>query len=169
MEVIGLANKHPRVNILRPSIGVGGHCIPLDPWFIKEVAPENSRLIFTSRLINDERPSRIAARVRREVADLEGARIVAIGAAYKANTADTRESPALEIVRILRQEGYEVRHYDPLVAGMGYESLADAARGADCLVILVEHDEVLRELAEHREQVVAAMGTPRVLRFYPQE
>jgi UDP-N-acetyl-D-mannosaminuronic acid dehydrogenase len=82
-NAIELANKHPRVNILMPGIGVGGHCIPIDPWFIKEVDPANSRLIFTSRLINDEMPARIAARIRREVRDVRAPKIIALGAAYK--------------------------------------------------------------------------------------
>jgi UDP-N-acetyl-D-mannosaminuronic acid dehydrogenase len=66
-EAIALANRHPRVNILKPGIGVGGHCIPIDPWFIKEVELANSRLIFTARLINDVMPARIAAHIRAAV------------------------------------------------------------------------------------------------------
>ena len=73
-EVIDLANKHPRVNLLDPGIGVGGHCIPIDPWFIKEVDPANSRLIFTARLVNSEMPSRIAAKIRRATANVQSPR-----------------------------------------------------------------------------------------------
>ncbi|MFQ5410267.1 MAG: nucleotide sugar dehydrogenase, partial [Anaerolineales bacterium] len=131
-EAIGLANRHPRVRILNPGIGVGGHCIPIDPWFIKEVDPSNSRLIFTARLVNDEMPDRIAARIRRAVRDISNPHIVAIGAAYKANTEDTRESPALQIVDRLREDGYRVEHYDPLIAGMALPgSLAETCRNAD--------------------------------------
>jgi UDP-N-acetyl-D-mannosaminuronic acid dehydrogenase len=169
LEAISLANRHPRVNILRPGIGVGGHCIPIDPWFIKEVDPTNSRLIFTSRLINDEMPSRIAAKIRRAVRDLPDPRIVAVGAAYKANTEDTRESPAIQIVDLLRADGYRVDHLDPLVKGMGYDSLAEACRGADCLAALVEHDVVRRELGEELNRIRAAMNSPRILRFYSED
>lgn len=169
LHAIELANKHPRVKILKPGIGVGGHCIPLDPWFIKEVDPANSRLIFTSRLINDEMPHRIATKVRRALKDIPDPAIVAIGAAYKPNTEDVRESPAVEIVQLLRQDGYRVAHYDPLVAGMGYSSLAQIAAGADCLVILVEHEVVRAELRKCSDVVRQAMQTPNILRFYPGE
>jgi UDP-N-acetyl-D-mannosaminuronic acid dehydrogenase len=154
---IELANKHPRVNILMPGIGVGGHCIPIDPWFIKEVDPSNSRLIFTSRLINDEMPHKIASKIRRAVRDVASPKIVAVGAAYKANTEDLRESPALEIVSLLREDGYDVQHYDPLVDGMGYESLAAACEGADMLAILIAHDVVMGELERERGAIERGM------------
>jgi UDP-N-acetyl-D-mannosaminuronic acid dehydrogenase len=164
-EAIQLANKHPRVNILMPGIGVGGHCIPIDPWFIKEVDPSNSRLIFTSRLINDEMPARIAARIRQAVREVESPRIVAVGAAYKANTEDLRESPALKIVDALRQDGYQVAHYDPLVDSMGYDSLVEACRDADLLAVLVPHDVVNEELNRDRQAIERAMRTPLIQRF----
>lgn len=166
LQVIRLANKHPRVNIMRPGIGVGGHCIPLDPWFIKEVDPANSRLIFTARLVNDEVPHKIAARVRQAVAHLVTPRLVAIGMSYKPDTEDTRESPATEIVHLLRADGYQVAHYDPLVVGHEYSSLADAAAGADCLLLLVEHKVVKQAWKAEQETVRAAMRTPIVMRFY---
>jgi UDP-N-acetyl-D-mannosaminuronic acid dehydrogenase len=162
---IELANKHPRVSILAPGIGVGGHCIPIDPWFIKEVDPANSRLIFTSRLINDEMPGKIAAKIRRALRETPTPQIVAIGASYKPNTEDVRESPAIEIVHLLRGDGYRVEHYDPLVHGMGYDSLVEVAREADCLAILVEHDEVMRELEATRAKIEGVMNTPLILRF----
>ncbi len=166
VQAIELANKHPRVKILKPGIGVGGHCIPLDPWFIKEVDPENSRLIFTSRLINDEMPGRIAGKIRRAVRDITAPKIVAIGAAYKANTEDPRESPAIEIVRLLREDGFDVAHYDPMVDGYRWpKALADACAGADLLVILIPHNVVMDELNAHRAAVEAAMRAPRILTF----
>jgi UDP-N-acetyl-D-mannosaminuronic acid dehydrogenase len=166
LEMIALANRHPRVNLLRPGIGVGGHCIPLDPWFIKQVDPANSRLIFAARLINDEQPRRIAAKIRRAVREIPDPRIVAIGATYKANVPDVRESPAATIVAMLEEDGYRIAMHDPLVEGMGYASLAEAAKGADCLAILVEHDVVKAELNAARAAIEAVMRTPLVLRFY---
>jgi UDP-N-acetyl-D-mannosaminuronic acid dehydrogenase len=168
LEAIDLANKHPRVKILRPGIGVGGHCIPLDPWFIKEVDPENSRLIFTSRLINDEMPGKIAAKIRKAVRDLPAPRIVAIGAAYKANTEDPRESPAIEIVKLLKEDGYDVAHYDPLVDGYRWppgSTLASVCADADLLVILIQHDVVMAELKASRAAIESVMRTPRLLTF----
>lgn len=164
-EAIQLANKHPRVDILMPGIGVGGHCIPIDPWFIKEVDPANSRLIFTSRLINDEMPSKIAGRIRKAVRDVAAPKIIALGAAYKPNTEDLRESPALEIVEILRMDGYQVEHYDPLVDGMDYSSLAEVSQGADILAILVPHREIIDELDRCQEEIEQAMRTPIIERY----
>jgi UDP-N-acetyl-D-mannosaminuronic acid dehydrogenase len=166
LDVIRLANRHPRVNIHQPGIGVGGHCIPLDPWFIKQVDGENSTLIAAARRVNDGRPSRIAARIRAAVRDVPNAVIVAVGASYKPNVADIRESPALHVVELLRADGYDVRHVDPLVPDMAYESLVVASREADCLAILVEHDIVRRELDDRGPSITAAMRTPNVLRFY---
>ena len=161
-----MANRHPRVNILKPGIGVGGHCIPIDPWFIKEVELANSRLIFTARLINDEMPAQIAAQIRAAVRGIENPRIVAVGAAYKANTADTRESPAIEIARLLRADGCRVDHFDPLVEGMGFPStLAAACTDADCLALLVEHKVVMEEVTNSRAEIEQAMRMASILRF----
>jgi UDP-N-acetyl-D-mannosaminuronic acid dehydrogenase len=163
---IALSNRHPRVNLMEPGIGVGGHCIPIDPWFIKEVDPANSRLIFAARTINDEMPHRVAARVRQSVRGVLDPRIVAIGAAYKPNTEDMRESPAVHVVELLRADGYEVAHYDPLVKGMAYpDTLAKACSGADCLVMLVEHTGVMAELEAQRPEIDRNMRTAQVLRF----
>jgi UDP-N-acetyl-D-mannosaminuronic acid dehydrogenase len=164
-EAIILANKHPRVRILMPGIGVGGHCLPIDPWFIKEVDPANSRMIFTARLVNDEMPHKIAAKIRRAVAGIVSPKIVALGAAYKANVEDLRESPALEIVALLRQDGYNVAHYDPLVDGMGYSSLVEVCRGADMLAVLIPHDVAIQELERDRAAIGAAMRTPIIQRY----
>jgi UDP-N-acetyl-D-mannosaminuronic acid dehydrogenase len=169
LEMIALANRHPRVNLLSPGIGVGGHCIPLDPWFIKQVDPTNSRLIFAARLINGEQPGRIASKIRRSVRGVADPKIVAIGATYKPDVPDIRESPATEIVEILREDGYDVKQLDPLVEGMGYDSLRAAAKGADCLAILVEHRAVKAELASQKRDIEAAMRTPCILRFYATE
>lgn len=165
-EAISLANKHPRVNILRPGIGVGGHCIPIDPWFIKEADPANSRLIFAARAINDEQPARIAAKVRRAVAAVSDPKLVVIGAAYKPDTEDQRESPATRIVELLREDGYRLEHYDPLVAGMAMPgSLLETVRGADALVVLVAHRVVREALAVQRAEIEAALNQPIVLVF----
>jgi UDP-N-acetyl-D-mannosaminuronic acid dehydrogenase len=166
LEVIRLANRHPRVNIHQPGIGVGGHCLPLDPWFIKQVDADNTTLISAARLVNDGRPARIASRVRQAVRAVPNPVIVAVGATYKPNVSDTRESPAGEVVGLLREDGYAVMHVDPHVQSMSYESLAAASHGADCLVILVEHEKVRVELDEDGPAILSGMRTPIVLRFY---
>lgn len=163
--VIGFANKHPRVNIMSPGIGVGGHCIPVDPWFLKEVAPYNSRLITMARLVNDEMPHRITSKIRLSVADLSAPRIVVLGATYKKNCEDMRESPATEIVHLLKSDGYSVEHYDPLVPKLQCGPLVEVARGADLIAVLVSHDTVKHELRDQRTAIESAMRTPRIVVF----
>ncbi|MGH3366071.1 MAG: nucleotide sugar dehydrogenase [Nocardioidaceae bacterium] len=162
-EVLGFANKHPRVNILQPGIGVGGHCIPVDPWFLKEAAPYDSRLISTARLVNDEMPGRTAARIRRAVADIAGPRIVALGATYKRNCEDQRESPARKIVQLLREDGYHVRHLDPLVPELRCATLEAELEQADLVAVLVGHDELVTELQRLRPRLPEIMRTERVV------
>ncbi|MEQ2005886.1 MAG: nucleotide sugar dehydrogenase [Limisphaerales bacterium] len=164
-QVIGFANKHPRVKILSPGIGVGGHCIPVDPWFLKEVAPYNSRLITMARMVNDEMPHRIAEKIRRAVADVPDPRILALGATYKKNCEDMRESPAVEIVHLLQQDGYQVTHHDPLVAKLRGPALTKAAKGADLIAVLVCHDAVKHELTENRAAIERVMRHKRVIFF----
>jgi UDP-N-acetyl-D-mannosaminuronic acid dehydrogenase len=164
-ESIALANRHPRVDILHPGIGVGGHCLPIDPWFIHEVDPENSRLIELAREVNEGIPADIASKIRRAVAGIERPRIVCVGMTYKPDTYDLRNSPANEVVRLLREDGYEVTHVDPVVPGHGYDSLAAAARGADLLVVLVGHRAVLEELAHSEDDVRGGMRRAEVMRF----
>ena len=166
MQAIELANKHPRVNILKPGIGTGGHCIPIDPWFIKQVAPVNSRLIQTSRLINDEVPFKIAAKIRRAVCNIKEPRIVVLGVTYKPDTYDTRNSPALKIIDLLRQDGYRVDAYDPWAEGYQYPPIREVAEGADCLVVLVGHQIIKEELAEKEAEIKKVMRHASILRFY---
>ena len=166
MQAIELANKHPRVDILKPSIGTGGHCIPVDPWFIKEIDPVNSRLIHTARLINDEMPHKIAAKIRQTLRDIKSPRIVALGVTYKPDIYDTRNSPALKIIDLIREDGYQVEVYDPLAKGYRYTSIEEAAKEADCLVVLVEHQTIKEELARKEMEIKKVMRHPLILRFY---
>jgi UDP-N-acetyl-D-mannosaminuronic acid dehydrogenase len=167
MRAIELANKHPRVNILKPGIGTGGHCIPVDPWFIKEVDPVNSRLIGLARQINDEVPHKMAARIRRALKGIKNPCIVALGMTYKPDTSDVRESPAVKIIQSLQDDGYDVTAYDPMVAGRQYTSLTEVAKGADCLVVLVEHSIIKQELDRDEAAVTKVMRHPLIIRFYP--
>jgi UDP-N-acetyl-D-mannosaminuronic acid dehydrogenase len=166
MKAIELANKHPRVDILTPGIGTGGHCIPIDPWFIKQVDPINSRLIHTARLINDEVSYKIAAKIRKAVRDIKNPRIVALGVTYKPDTYDIRNSPALKIIQLLRDDGYQVEAYDPLANGYQYSAAKDVAKGADCLVVLVEHRIIKEELTQSESVIKSIMRHPLILRFY---
>ena len=100
-ELISLTNRHPRVNILQPGPGVGGHCIAVDPWFIVDMAPEESRLIRTAREVNDDKPGFIINKVQAAADRFKTPKVACFGLAYKADIDDLRESPALDIVKDL--------------------------------------------------------------------
>ncbi|HEY8686750.1 MAG TPA: nucleotide sugar dehydrogenase [Chloroflexota bacterium] len=149
-EAIALANHHPRVDILRPGPGVGGHCIAVDPWFIVDAAPDETRLIRTARAVNDAQPARVADLVAAVVADIDHPTIAALGMAYKADVDDVRESPSVDVVRILRERGYTVRAHDALArqapdGTMLEADLTTTLGGADAMVILTDHT-MYREL-----------------------
>jgi UDP-N-acetyl-D-mannosaminuronic acid dehydrogenase len=162
-RAIDIANRHPRVDILRPGIGVGGHCIAIDPWFIAEADPESSVLIPTARRINDARPAKIAALIRQAVADVAEPKIVCLGATYKPDTYDLRESPAIEIVEMLTHDGYDVRLADPLTREYPLGALAEAVKGCDLLVTLVPHKRIKAQLSDEWTAVVASMRRPRIV------
>jgi UDP-N-acetyl-D-mannosaminuronic acid dehydrogenase len=162
---IDLANRHPRVSLLRPGIGVGGHCIPIDPWFIAEVAPEQTELIPAARRINDRMPHVIAGRIRRAVASVPDPWIGVYGVTYKPDVNDQRESPAWEIVRLLREDGFRLDVADPIARIGEAKSLRELAAGKDALVVLVPHEPARRELAEHRDELLQALRTPIVIAF----
>ncbi len=165
-SVIAIANRHPRVDILNRGIGVGGHCIPVDPWFVRQVDPDNARLIGTARSVNDEMPLRIAGKIRRAVAGIVSPRILALGATYKADTDDLRESPALRIVGLLENDGYRVEVHDPISEAFRQPGkLREIAEGVDCLVILVRHAALIDELEDDREGILAAMRGDLILEF----
>lgn len=163
-EAISIANRHPRVNILKPGPGVGGHCISVDPWFLVEAAPELTPLIRTARNVNDAQPQFVINLIRRSIGELAGKRVAVLGLAYKADVDDLRESPAVEIARLLVQAGALVKAYDPFkpkvkIAGIPVVSTIEAAlEDAEVLVLLVGH-RVFRELTP---QDVARMTPARV-------
>lgn len=143
-EVIESANKHPRVNILSPGPGVGGHCTAVDPWFIVQKAPQETKLIRTSRMINDSMPDCVVEKVEKAIkqAGIKEPIIACLGIAYKADVDDLRESPALEIVGKLKDKGHSLRVCDPYVKdciGLDLFALEEAISGADCVVLLVNH------------------------------
>ena len=145
-ELIELANRHPRVNILQPGPGVGGHCIAVDPWFIVAAAPNEARLIRTAREVNDRKPSWVLEKVRAKATRFRSPVIGCLGLAFKANIDDLRESPALEITREIRASGIgEVLACEPNLNGGFTEfplhELGEVLTRADILVVLVDHDE----------------------------
>jgi UDP-N-acetyl-D-mannosaminuronic acid dehydrogenase len=154
-ELIRLANRHPRVNVLQPGPGVGGHCIAVDPWFIVSQAPEEARIIRTAREVNDGKPEWVLAKVHQAVAEHavgsdRPARIVCLGLAFKPNIDDLRGSPALAIVeRLATLYPGQVDVVEPFVTELP-PSLAGRSRllhtgaavqEADILLLLVDHDD----------------------------
>ncbi|MBH2042320.1 MAG: UDP-N-acetyl-D-mannosamine dehydrogenase [Comamonadaceae bacterium] len=145
-EVISLANRHPRVNILQPGPGVGGHCIAVDPWFIVSSAPEEARLIRTAREVNDAKPGWVIEKVRAKAARFRDPVIGCLGLTFKANIDDMRESPSMDIVkRLLALNVGTVMACDPNVRAdktpFPLHDLKDVLKKADILLLLVEHHE----------------------------
>lgn len=156
-ELIRLANHHPRVNILQPGPGVGGHCIAVDPWFIVAAAPDEAQLIKQARLTNDGKPDWVIEQVTEAIGSTLNPTIAVLGLAFKANIDDLRESPAVTIVERLsaKLDGARILvaepHVDSLPArlrDLANVELTDtdaAVAAADAVLLLVDHD-VFREL-----------------------
>lgn len=153
-ELISLANHHPRVNILNPGPGVGGHCIAVDPWFIVSAAPDESRLIRTARVVNDNKPEYVVQKICAAVSAASATSITTLGLAFKANIDDLRESPAVAIVQefAARLPGVSVNVVEPHIAQLPESlhreniqlvSLESALADSEVLVLLVDHDEFL--------------------------
>jgi UDP-N-acetyl-D-mannosaminuronic acid dehydrogenase len=162
-EAIALANKHPRVNILQPGPGVGGHCIPVDPQFLSDANPLVTELIQAARRVNDRMPYRIVRRISTLVEPGAGRKIAILGAAYKADVDDARESPAARIDALLRDRGYATAIYDPHVKQF-HRPLAhrieNAAADADALVLVTPHT-CFKEIRP--EEMAPIMRTPRLV------
>ena len=149
-EVIRLANRHPRVNILTPGPGVGGHCIAVDPWFIVHGAPDETPLIRTARTVNDAKIHHVIARAATLVEANPGAQIACLGLAFKANIDDFRESPArLVAATLARRYGARVAVVEPYAAKLPIEftdtgatlvDLDTALESCGVLIVLVDHD-----------------------------
>ncbi|AAR35231.1 UDP-N-acetyl-D-mannosamine dehydrogenase [Geobacter sulfurreducens] len=145
-ELIRLANRHPRVDILQPGPGVGGHCIAVDPWFIVSKTPDKARLIRMAREVNDDKPYWVVEKIKTKATRFKHPVIGCLGITFKANIDDLRESPALEIVRDLMAS--DVGHIlvcDPHCTNMELEfpivELNEVVVSADILVVLVDHQE----------------------------
>ena len=163
-EAISLANLHPRVEILRPGPGVGGHCISVDPWFLVEAAPEKTPLVRTAREVNDAQPQFVVKLVERALGSLEGKKIAALGLSYKPNVDDLRESPAVEVVHLLQGAGASVKTFEPFAPNAtlsGLETvstLKEALAETDAILLLVAHSQFKELDAEN----IAKMMSGRV-------
>ncbi len=150
-ELISLANRHPRVNILQPGAGVGGHCIAVDPWFIVNQNPSEAKLINQARLTNDFKPDWVIQKIEAAVKGVESPTIACLGLAFKPDIDDLRESPALQITEKLAAKGYNILAVEPNVhvlpstleriGGVMLVSLEVALEKADIISVLVGHKE----------------------------
>lgn len=142
LEVIEIANQHPRVNLHQPGPGVGGHCLAIDPYFIYALAPQEARLIKLSRDINSSMPSFVAEKTNKifEKYNDKSNNIISIfGLSYKGNSDDDRESPSYEIISLLEKD-YEIRIYDPHIPEKSL-SFEDAINDSSLILILTDHNE----------------------------
>ncbi|GAC12860.1 UDP-N-acetyl-D-mannosamine dehydrogenase [Aliiglaciecola lipolytica] len=150
-ELIALANRHPRVNILTPGPGVGGHCIAVDPWFIVDSAPESARMIRTAREVNDGKPGFVIGKVQKAADEFKRPVIACLGLAFKPDIDDLRESPALDItLRLAKMELGEILAVEPNIhelpdklsaAGIKLLSIEAALEKANIVVVLVNHKQ----------------------------
>lgn len=177
-ELIKLANHHPRVNILQPGCGVGGHCIAVDPWFIVDKTPNEARLIRTAREVNDHKPHWVQSKVNAAVSDVvaktgkskKAIKIACFGLAFKPDIDDLRESPALEITLALaKQYPGQIVAIEPNIevlpksldtAGVVLEEQENAVQTADVLVMLVDNKEfkVDKPVFRSAQRLVDAKG-----------
>ncbi|MET3196744.1 nucleotide sugar dehydrogenase [Bacillus sp. OAE603] len=143
LDVIQMANKHPRVNLHSPGPGVGGHCLAVDPYFIVAKAPEQAQMINLARGINVSMPEYVVSNVKEMVSGVENPKIAVFGVTYKGNVDDMRESPAMDIIDILRNEGLECAVHDPHVESDTFKLLSadEAVTDAHLLLVLTDHDE----------------------------
>lgn len=160
-EVIDLANRHPRVNVLRPGPGVGGHCIAVDPWFIIDSVPDLARVMKTSREVNNHKTTLIVERAIALIDDHPYANVACCGLAFKANVDDLRESPALEIALHLAEKyGPRIKIVEPNLRQLPSElakhgaelmGVDEALHACEIAILLVDHDEFkMTPLAERR-------------------
>lgn len=179
-ELIALANRHPRVNILQPGAGVGGHCIAVDPWFIVDSCPEQARIIRMAREVNDSKPHWVLDKVKQQLelwhsanpdASRRQAKVAVLGLAFKPDIDDLRESPALDIAKTLTTLGCQLLVVEPNIKQLPVKLNADnvvltdaqAALDADVVCVLVKHTAFNRIIVELRQHsaVVDAVGLLR--------
>lgn len=158
-DVIEYSNKHPRVNLLEPGPGVGGHCLAVDPWFLVESSPNLSNIIKLSRITNDSMPSYMFYSIEKLIKSTDknaNKKITILGITYKPDVDDIRESPIIELIKILKENNYEISIYDPYVKNYpGIENnLMKCVQGSELLIIGVNHN-IFKDI--NYEKVLKAM------------
>ena len=161
-EIIRIANKHPRVNILQPGPGVGGHCISVDPWFLVGDYPDLTNLILSARKINDSMPSYVLRRIRQimhehNIKDIS--KIGIYGLAYKENVNDIRESPTLQLLEKMNEHlAFGVKVYDPLIENRivdhQFMNFEDFLNEIEILVIITAHDHIKKNIGLIKNKII---------------
>lgn len=141
LDVIQMANKHPRVNIHQPGPGVGGHCLAIDPYFIYAKAPEEAKIIKLSRDTNCSMPDWVVEKTEMLIKNIDNPKIAAFGVTYKGNVDDVRESPSIEVINKLKAKGYNVVINDPHVKNDEFVGFEEAVKDADIILILTDHNQ----------------------------
>lgn len=141
-EAIELANHHPRVNIHMPGPGVGGHCIPVDPWFLVQLQPDLAQMIYLARTINDSMPAYTAAKVQEifRKKQIRHGKVALLGLTFKADIHDVRESPSFDVMKIFNEKAVNYTAYDPFVKTRN-ETPASFLKHADLILIMTDHTE----------------------------
>lgn len=170
-ELIKLANRHPRVNILQPGCGVGGHCIAVDPWFIVHQNPNEAKMIKTAREVNDNKPNFVIQKIKERVKGISQPKIACLGLAFKPDIDDLRESPALDIViKLANERDNQILAVEPNIKQLPLKlqdktnielvSLTQALDEADIVVVLVKHREFVqvRNNISYRKNILNFCG-----------
>jgi UDP-N-acetyl-D-mannosaminuronic acid dehydrogenase len=162
LDVIGLTNRHPRVNILAPGPGVGGHCLAIDPYFISSKTPDKANIIRLARATNESMPAFVLAKTKKLLLDqglsVSHSKVAILGAAYKGNVSDCRESPALDIISSIQKAGSIVDVFDPYVVEYD-KSLEEVMQDADIALVLTDHDEFKEDALR---KYIGIMRTPLI-------
>ena len=169
LDVIEMANKHPRVNLHSPGPGVGGHCLAIDPYFIYAKAPETAKIIKLARDTNNSMPSFVCENVKKIISK---GKIAILGVSYKGNTDDDRESPAYEIISKLTKENYEIAIHDPHVKNNNFVSLDEALKNANLILVLCDHDEFKKldyNLIKKNMEKAIIFDTKNIVKNVPKE
>lgn len=168
LDVIEMANKHPRVNLHSPGPGVGGHCLAIDPYFIYAKAPETAKIIKLARDTNNSMPDFVCENVKKIIPN---GKIAVLGVSYKGNTGDDRESPAYEIIAKLSTD-YEIRIHDPHIDNPNFVSLDEAVEDADLILVLCDHNEFKHldyELIKEKMEKAIIFDTKNIIKEVPEE
>lgn len=170
-DLIALANRHPRVNILQAGAGVGGHCIAIDPWFIAARNPESAKLIRTAREVNNFKTAWVINEIKIALADASARvahkpLVACLGLAFKPDIDDLRESPALHIAEALINQGYDVRVVEPNIDkhdNFKLSTLEDAIKCANVIAVLVKHRQFMNDSTKEQLRAVGALDFCGVL------